>query len=127
MCLDGTNNKIRAAGNTNVVRLFDLLDPTRQVAYYNSGVGTFSSPAAWTPVARSVFRLAGLAFGAGLRQSLAGARPHGGPCPRRPGPGCAHAGLGGQDRPQPGVQGLPARRCRDQQRTAVLLPAAEVS
>ncbi|QIZ38026.1 DUF2235 domain-containing protein [Saccharopolyspora sp. ASAGF58] len=28
MCLDGTNNKIRAAGNTNVVRLFDLLYST---------------------------------------------------------------------------------------------------
>lgn len=73
VCLDGTNNKIRAAANTNVVRLFELLDlqdPTKQVAYYDPGVGTFSSPAAWTPVARSVSRLEGLAFGAGLRQNL---------------------------------------------------------
>src|SRR3954447_23799434 len=73
VCLDGTNNKIRAAANTNVVRLFDLLDlrdPSVQVAYYDPGVGTFSSPAAWTPVARGVSRVAGLAFGAGLRRNL---------------------------------------------------------
>jgi uncharacterized protein (DUF2235 family) len=73
MCLDGTNNKIRSAANTNVVRIFDLLDlrdPARQVAYYSPGVGTFSSPAAWTPVARTLSRYAGLAFGAGLRQNL---------------------------------------------------------
>jgi uncharacterized protein (DUF2235 family) len=73
VCLDGTNNKIRAAANTNVVRLFDVLDlrdPSVQVAYYDPGVGTFSSPAAWTPVARQVSRVAGLAFGAGLRQNL---------------------------------------------------------
>lgn len=73
ICLDGTNNKLRAAANTNVVRLFDLLDlsdPARQVAYYDPGVGTFSSPAAWTPVARTLSRYAGLMFGAGLRQNL---------------------------------------------------------
>jgi uncharacterized protein (DUF2235 family) len=71
VCLDGTNNKIRAAANTNVVRMFDLLDlrdPSRQVAYYDPGVGTFSSPAAWTPVARTLSRYAGLAFGAVARR-----------------------------------------------------------
>ena len=73
ICLDGTNNKIRSAANTNVVRMFDMLllrDPAQQVAYYDPGVGTFTSPAAWTPVARAVSRYAGLAFGAGLRQNL---------------------------------------------------------
>lgn len=73
MCLDGTNNQLKAAINTNVVRLFDVLDlsdPDKQVAYYDPGVGTFSSPAAWTPPARAVSRLAGLAFGVGLRQNL---------------------------------------------------------
>src|SRR6266704_392303 len=76
LCLDGTNNKLRSAANTNVVRMFDLLDlrdASRQVAYYSPGVGTFSSPAAWTPVARSVSRYSGLAFGAGLRENLGGA------------------------------------------------------
>ena len=73
VCLDGTGNQIKAAANTNVVRLFELLDlrdPAKQVAYYDPGVGTFASPAAWTPVARSISRLEGLAFGAGLRQNL---------------------------------------------------------
>ena len=52
VCLDGTNNQLRAAVNTNVVRLFNLLDlrdPDAQVAYYDPGVGTFSSPSAWSP------------------------------------------------------------------------------
>ena len=36
VCLDGTNNRLHAAVNTNVVRLFSLLelrDPTTQVGY----------------------------------------------------------------------------------------------
>lgn len=73
ICLDGTNNQLRAAANTNVVRLFAMLDPSdpeKQVAYYDPGVGTFSSPAAWTPVARKVSRIAGLMFGVGLRHNL---------------------------------------------------------
>ena len=73
ICLDGTNNQLKAAINTNVVRLFsmlDLKDPARQVGYYDPGVGTFSSPSAWTPVARTISRYAGLMFGAGLRQNL---------------------------------------------------------
>jgi uncharacterized protein (DUF2235 family) len=73
ICLDGTNNKLRAAVNTNVVRLFAMLDLTRpdlQVGYYDPGVGTFSSPSAWTPIARTTSRFAGLMFGAGLRQNL---------------------------------------------------------
>lgn len=73
LCLDGTNNKVRAAANTNVLRLYSLLDlgnPARQVAFYQPGVGTFSSSAAWTPLARTLSRYAGLAFGAGLRKNL---------------------------------------------------------
>lgn len=73
ICLDGTNNQLQAAVNTNVVRLFSLLDlsrPDQQVGYYDPGVGTFSSQAAWTPLARTISRYAGLMFGAGLRQNL---------------------------------------------------------
>ena len=73
VCLDGTNNQLRAADNTNVVRLFNLLDlkdPGLQVGYYDPGVGTFSSPSAWSPPARLVSRYAGLMFGAGLRENL---------------------------------------------------------
>jgi uncharacterized protein (DUF2235 family) len=73
VCLDGTNNQLRAAVNTNVVRLFNLLDlrdPDAQVAYYDPGVGPFSSPSAWSPPARTLSRYAGLMFGVGLRQNL---------------------------------------------------------
>jgi uncharacterized protein (DUF2235 family) len=74
LCLDGTGNQLKATGNTNVVHVYqmlDLSDPARQVAFYDPGVGTFSATGAWTPVARRVSRLAGLAFGSGLRTNLA--------------------------------------------------------
>ena len=76
ICLDGTNNEVRGQANTNVVRLYNMLDLSdagAQVAYYAPGVGTFSSPAAWSPLARTASRLAGLAFGAGLRHELGAA------------------------------------------------------
>jgi uncharacterized protein (DUF2235 family) len=74
ICLDGTGNQLKATGNTNVVRLYELLDlddPSRQIAYYDPGVGTFSAQGAWTPVARRLSRVAGLAVGLGLRTNLA--------------------------------------------------------
>src|SRR5579859_1129691 len=74
ICLDGTGNQLKAKGNTNVVRLYemlDLVDPARQIAYYDPGVGTFSAQGAWTPLARRLTKLAGLAVGYGLRTNLA--------------------------------------------------------
>lgn len=74
ICLDGTGNELKGEGNTNVVALYDLLDltdPATQVAYYDPGVGTFSAPGAWTPPARLASRVAGLAFGTGMRDNLA--------------------------------------------------------
>jgi uncharacterized protein (DUF2235 family) len=56
-----------------VLRLFDMLDfsdERRQVAYYDPGVGTFSALGSWTPFGRRATRLAGLAFGTGLRHNL---------------------------------------------------------
>jgi len=73
ICLDGTGNQLRANRNTNVVLLYqmlDLSDPSRQVAYYDPGVGTFSSGAAWSPLAKRGSKVAGLAFGVGLRTNL---------------------------------------------------------
>ncbi|MEV6333125.1 DUF2235 domain-containing protein [Nocardia vinacea] len=74
ICLDGTGNQVRASGSTNVVRLFEMLDlsdATKQIAYYDPGVGTFSSQGAWTPPARWFSRVLGLAVGSGLRSNLA--------------------------------------------------------
>jgi uncharacterized protein (DUF2235 family) len=73
VCLDGTGNQLKAKGNTNVVWLYEMLDlgdPSRQIAYYDPGVGTFSANGAWTPLARRVTKLAGLAVGMGLRTNL---------------------------------------------------------
>jgi uncharacterized protein (DUF2235 family) len=73
VCLDGTGNQLKARGSTNVVRIFEMLDlsdPAMQVAYYDPGVGTFSSQGAWTPAGRAVSRTMGLAIGSGMRQNL---------------------------------------------------------
>jgi len=73
VCLDGTGNQLKARGSTNVVRLFEMLDlsdPGQQVAYYDPGVGTFGAQGAWTPLARRLTKLAGLALGYGLRTNL---------------------------------------------------------
>ncbi|MBT2510547.1 DUF2235 domain-containing protein [Streptomyces sp. ISL-98] len=73
VCLDGTGNQLKAKGNTNVVRLYEMLDlhdPARQIAYYDPGVGTFSAAGAWSPVSRRLSKLAGLAFGSGLKVNL---------------------------------------------------------
>jgi uncharacterized protein (DUF2235 family) len=74
LCLDGTANQLKAKGNTNVVRLYELLDlgdPESQVAFYDPGVGTFGSKGALTPIARWFTKLLGLTFGYGLRTNLA--------------------------------------------------------
>jgi len=76
LCLDGTGNQLKAKGNTNVVRLYSLLelhDPTAQIAYYDPGVGTFGAQGAVTPIARGFTRVLGLAIGYGLRTNLADA------------------------------------------------------
>lgn len=74
VCLDGTGNQLKAHGrDTNVVLLYQMLvanQPDRQLTYYDPGVGTFSAGGAWTPVGRTVSRLAGLGMGIGMRQNL---------------------------------------------------------
>ncbi|WP_234439638.1 MULTISPECIES: T6SS phospholipase effector Tle1-like catalytic domain-containing protein [Streptomyces] len=74
VCLDGTGNQLKARGNTNVVKLYEMLDlhdPTAQIAYYDPGVGTFSAAGAWTTPGRKISKLLGLAFGSGLKANLA--------------------------------------------------------
>lgn len=73
VCCDGTGNEFRESRrNTNVVKLFEVIikDPTRQIAYYDPGVGTMSLPGfvtwagKWTSIAR------GLAFGYGITRNI---------------------------------------------------------
>ncbi|HLX11516.1 MAG TPA: DUF2235 domain-containing protein, partial [Bacteroidota bacterium] len=67
ICLDGTNNQFRK-NNTNVVRLVQVLahDPSKQILYYDPGVGTLSEPGAFTKIGKWFSKIMGLAFGAGL-------------------------------------------------------------
>jgi len=48
LCFDGTNNEYRAV-NTNVVKVYGMLDRTRndQLAYYQPGIGTLAPPGVW--------------------------------------------------------------------------------
>ncbi len=48
LCLDGTSNQYSAT-NTNVVKLYAMLDRARndQLAYYQPGIGTFAPPGVW--------------------------------------------------------------------------------
>ena len=76
ICLDGTNNKVKGADNTNVLRTYQMLqhgNPDKLVSFYQPGVGTFSAPGAWTVTGRKVTKILGLAFGVGLRQNLGNA------------------------------------------------------
>lgn len=73
ICLDGTAGQVRGPGDSNSVRVYDLLDhgdEATQLAYYDPGVGTFSAPGAWTPFARWFTRLGGLIWGAGVRENI---------------------------------------------------------
>jgi uncharacterized protein (DUF2235 family) len=74
LCLDGTGNQLKASGNTNIVKIYemlDLTDPSKQVAFYDPGIGTFSAAGAWTPFAKTLTKLLGLAFGYGIKANLA--------------------------------------------------------
>ncbi len=76
LCLDGTGNQLKATANTNVVRLFqmlDLEDPSQQVAFYDPGVGTSPAPHARSWVSRKWTKLLGLALGHGIKQNVADA------------------------------------------------------
>src|SRR6266446_581450 len=48
LCLDGTSNQYSAT-NTNVVKLYAMLDRARndQLSYYQTGIGTFPPPGVW--------------------------------------------------------------------------------
>src|ERR1035437_3175399 len=51
LCFDGTNNQY-AATNTNVVKMYGMIDRTGndQIAYYQPGIGTFAPPGVWGKV-----------------------------------------------------------------------------
>lgn len=73
ICMDGTGNAPKASGNTNVLRLFGMLDhddPDRQIAFYTPGVGTRGDPAALTGPAKALTKIRGLISGYGMRRDV---------------------------------------------------------
>lgn len=70
ICLDGTTNEPEQ-GFTNVARMFDICAKnSRQLVYYDPGVGTMGSRAAVTQTGRAATRVAGMVAGYGIRDNI---------------------------------------------------------
>ena len=64
LCLDGTSNQF-AANNTNVVKLYAMLDrthPDQQLSYYQPGIGTSTPAGIWGRFKRWVAKVVDLAI-----------------------------------------------------------------
>jgi hypothetical protein len=71
VCMDGTGNAPKSSGNTNVLRLFGMLENSpRQPTFYTSGVGTRGDPAALTTLSRRFTKIRGLITGYGIRRDV---------------------------------------------------------
>ncbi|CAE6511368.1 unnamed protein product [Rhizoctonia solani] len=63
LCFDGTSNHF-STQNTNVVKFFELLkkdNPEQQMVYYQTGVGTYTSPAWTSSISQTIAKTADLA------------------------------------------------------------------
>jgi len=72
VCCDGTGNEYGST-NTNVVKLFgvlDLTDDTKQIGFYDPGVGTAPRPGAVTWIRKKLSMTMGLVFGAGINRNI---------------------------------------------------------
>ncbi len=71
ICCDGTGNEF-GNENSNVVKLFTvlLLDPQKQVAYYDPGIGTMGAQNALTRTGKWITKTLGLAFGYGVLDNI---------------------------------------------------------
>lgn len=74
ICCDGTDNQFNE-DNTNVVRLYQCIEKhnSKQVAFYDPGVGTFSSNVFGFKLGSVIGKLFGSAFGYGVRTNIADA------------------------------------------------------
>lgn len=71
VCCDGTSNQF-SEDRTNVAKLCHILrkDRDRQLFYYHPGVGTKAPPGFVTGLGTKIAKLAGLAFGYGLKRDI---------------------------------------------------------
>jgi len=68
ICLDGTNNEFGRT-NTNVVKLYqclELSDTSRQIGYYDPGLGTIAEPGMVSKIGKKWSRILGQGFGRGI-------------------------------------------------------------
>lgn len=74
LCLDGTGNEYGKKA-TNVLKFVSLLpdSSSRQIAWYDPGVGTSSLPRLFTKIPRAIKKVLGLAFGYGITDNIADA------------------------------------------------------
>jgi uncharacterized protein (DUF2235 family) len=69
ICCDGTANQF-GKKNTNVVKLYSLLNKGTQKTFYDPGVGTSAGINVYSKISRSYFWLLGLGFGLGLNTNV---------------------------------------------------------
>ncbi|TDK39752.1 DUF2235 domain-containing protein [Rhizobium deserti] len=70
LLFDGTSNEI-SADRTNILRLFGCLErSSRQIVYYDPGVGTFGAEDDWSGLSRNFYEFIGLATGWGLDHNV---------------------------------------------------------
>ena len=71
ICCDGTGNEY-GRKNTNVVKLFNIIvkHHLQQIAFYDPGVGTFSSAAVFSKTAKFISKSMGLAFAYGITKNI---------------------------------------------------------
>jgi uncharacterized protein (DUF2235 family) len=73
ICLDGTNDQLGVSRPTNPAKVFQMLDlddPSRQIAYYDPGVGTLPAATAIGKMGRWFSRASELAFGYGMKTNI---------------------------------------------------------
>jgi uncharacterized protein (DUF2235 family) len=71
ICLDGTGNQ-PGGDRSNILLLFRMLDrePSKQITYYDPGVGTMGDPSFKTFIGRGINKALGGAFGRGLMKNM---------------------------------------------------------
>jgi uncharacterized protein (DUF2235 family) len=68
--LDGTSNQV-SANRTNILRLYGVLEKSsRQVVFYDPGVGTLGDDGAWLALWRKATEVWGLVTGWGLDDNV---------------------------------------------------------
>src|SRR6185437_379977 len=72
LCFDGTSNKYCAKNDTNVIKLYQILDrsTTAQFAYYQPGIGTMPPPGVYGKLKQKIVDVIDLATASLLSQHV---------------------------------------------------------